>query len=178
MPAPRRRRSRSPRQRLPLDGRVLLVEDEPIVSGYMQDLLRSWGLEVVLEPDPLAAARRLADPEHTFALLLTDQTMPGMTGLALARHATRERPGLPVVLYTGNASDIVTQELAASGVTALLRKPIDATALRRLLARTAGAARGRRSLSHGRRQPVEASRPLHARGLRGTACMAAAEFRA
>ena len=120
-------------RRLPLHGRVLLVEDEPIVSGYMQDLMRGWGLEVVLEPDPLSAARRLSAPGEFFALLLTDQTMPGMTGLALARHARTHRPQLPVLLYTGDAADISQEELAACGVTSLLRKPIDTAALQPLL---------------------------------------------
>jgi PAS domain S-box-containing protein len=116
-----------------LHGRVLLVEDEPIVSGFMLDLMQSWGLEVVLESNPRAAARRLAAVEEPFALLLTDQTMPGMTGLALARQARRERPRLPVLLYTGNGFDISQQDLADSGVTSLLRKPIDPAALRPLL---------------------------------------------
>jgi PAS domain S-box-containing protein len=116
-----------------LQGRVLLVEDEPIVSGFMTELLAGWGLEVVLEHDPLAAARRLAAADDPFDLLLTDQTMPGMTGLALARQATEQRPDLPVLLYTGNAFDIGEQELAGCGVAALLRKPIDAATLRPLL---------------------------------------------
>ncbi len=117
-----------------LRGRVLLVDDEPSVGCYMQDLLRSWGLDVVLEQDPVAACRRLASTAEDFSLLLTDQTMPGMTGIALARHARLHRAGLPVLLYTGNASDIGEQELEGSGVTALLRKPINARALSSLLA--------------------------------------------
>ena len=117
----------------PLEGRVLVVEDEASVSGFMQDLFTGWGLEVVLEHDPLCAAQRLAAPEETFALLLTDQAMPGMTGLALALHAKQHRPGLPVLLYTGNPIDISQQELADCGVTRLLRKPIDTATLRPLL---------------------------------------------
>jgi PAS domain S-box-containing protein len=117
----------------PLHGRVLLVEDDSIVSDYMVDLLTGWGLEVALEHDPLAAARRLGAGGEEFHLLLTDHTMPGMTGLALSRLATRHRPGLPVLLYTGNASEIGQEELADCGVSALLRKPIDGAALRPLL---------------------------------------------
>ena len=113
-----------------LRGRVLLVEDEPMVSGFMRDLMQHWGLEVVLESDPRAAARLLAATEEPFALMLTDQTMPGADRASLARQAQRQRPGLPVLLYTGNAFDIDEQELADSGVTRLLRKPIDTAALR------------------------------------------------
>ena len=124
----------SPACAAPLRGRVLLVEDEPNVGGFMQELMSGWGLQVVLERDPLRAARRLTAADQPFDLLLTDQTMPGMTGLALARHATHQRPGLPVLLYTGNASDIAEHELAACGVSRQLRKPVESSSLRRLLA--------------------------------------------
>jgi len=45
-----------------------------------------------------------------------------MTGLALSKLAVRQRPGLPVLLYTGNASEIDPQERTASGVSALATK--------------------------------------------------------
>ncbi|MEJ7928568.1 PAS domain S-box protein [Ramlibacter sp. AN1015] len=114
-------------------GRVLLVEDEPMVGDYMQELLEGWGLHVTLERDAFAAERRLTTTAEAFACLLTDQTMPGITGLTLARRALRCRPGLPVVVYTGNAADIGPGELADAGVAALLRKPVDPSALRELL---------------------------------------------
>jgi CheY-like chemotaxis protein len=126
---------------------MLLVEDEASVSGFMQDLFSGWGLEVVLEHDPLSAARRLAAPGEPFSVLLTDQTMPGMTGLALARHAKRQRPGLPVLLYTGNPFDISEQELSDCGVTSLLRKPIDTVMLRPLLGELLAHAAARASTS-------------------------------
>jgi len=113
-----------------LHGRVLLVEDEPMVGAFMVDLLTAWGLEVVLERDPVAAAARLQAQGQPFDIMLTDQTMPRMTGLELARLAARHRPGLPTLLYTGNASEIAQEQLAECGVSALLRKPIDSAALR------------------------------------------------
>lgn len=125
-----------------LQGRVLLVEDEAIVSEYMVDLLTGWGLEVVLERDPLAAAGRLETREEPFDLLLTDHTMPGLTGLALAKHARRHRPGLPTLVYTGNASEIAAEELADCGVSGLLRKPIEGATLRLLLRDLLASARG------------------------------------
>ena len=123
-----------------LQGRVLLVEDAAIVSDYMLELLGAWGLTVVLEHDQLAAARRIASPDEVLDLLLTDQTMPGMTGLALSKLARQHRPALPVLLYTGNASEIGEEELAGNGVSVLLRKPIDGATLRRAVAELLGQA--------------------------------------
>jgi CheY-like chemotaxis protein len=128
----------------PLEGRVLLVEDESIVSDYMVDLMTGWGLNVVLERDPLAAAKRLASNDEAFDVLMTDQTMPGMTGLALSRHAIQHRPALPVLLYTGNASQIGQKELDDCGVSVLLRKPIDGATLRPLLGELLAKKRGSR----------------------------------
>ena len=116
-----------------LQGRILLVEDEPLVAGFMQELLAGWGLEVTLETDPRDAETRLAGRGDAFDVMLTDLTMPGMTGLALSQRAGALRPGLPVFLYTGNASVITPAELERSGVRALVRKPVDAPALRTLL---------------------------------------------
>jgi CheY-like chemotaxis protein len=116
-----------------LHGRVLLVEDEAMVGDYMVDLMTGWGLEVVLDRDPVDAAARLEHGGQAFDLMVTDQTMPRMTGLELARHARQCRPGLPTLVYTGNAVEIPPEQLADCGVRALLRKPIDAGTLLPLL---------------------------------------------
>ena len=93
----------------------------------------SWGLRVRLQREPQTAADWLAEPAHETDLLVTDQTMPHMTGLQLAARARALRPTLPVVLVSGNAGGFDPQELARCGVHALLRKPIDAERLRTVL---------------------------------------------
>jgi PAS domain S-box-containing protein len=118
-----------------LAGRVLLVEDEIMVGDFMSELLQGWGLQVVLMRSALAARIWLDEASNALDLLITDQTMPQLTGLALARHASTLRPGLPVLLYTGRADSIEPAELQAHGVRALLRKPVDAEALRTILRR-------------------------------------------
>jgi PAS domain S-box-containing protein len=109
---------------------VLLVEDDPAVGDYLQEQLANWGLRITLLRDPVAALRWLVDPPVEPSLLLTDLTMPGMTGLQLAREARRLRPELPVLLVTGNATDFGSDELSASGVTLALKKPVDPGVLR------------------------------------------------
>jgi PAS domain S-box-containing protein len=116
-----------------LKGRVLLVEDEAIVGAFMSELLAGWGLEVDLCTDPREAARRLAERPAAIDVLLTDQAMPGMTGLALAQRAAELRPGLPVLLYTGFGEGLDEADLTRSGVRALLRKPVDRETLRSAL---------------------------------------------
>jgi len=123
-----------------LSGRVLLVEDEAMVGAFMSELLVGWGLQVTLHADPVAAERLLADPAAPIDLVLTDQTMPGMTGLALAQRARQLRPGLPVLLYTGFGEGLDDTEVMRAGVRAVLRKPVDRTELRSALAAALAAA--------------------------------------
>jgi CheY-like chemotaxis protein len=65
--------------------------------------------------------------------VLTDYTMPRVTGLELARQIRGIRPGTPVVLYTGYGEDIAEAELAVAGVRALARKPVEPAELFALL---------------------------------------------
>jgi DNA-binding NtrC family response regulator len=70
--------------------------------------------------------------------VITDQTMPQLAGLDLARAASAARPGLAVLLYTGHTDAVDAAGLHEHGVRALLRKPVDAIELRALLQRCLG----------------------------------------
>lgn len=114
--------------------RVLLVDDEPTVARAISRLLGSLGHQVVVETDPHSAIERLREAPHAFDVLFTDQTMPAMTGDALARAAMAIRPELPVVLCTGYSEHYLLEDATRDGVRAFLAKPIDRDALRALLA--------------------------------------------
>ncbi len=114
--------------RVVLGGRVAVVDDEVSVARFMDDLLGHWGLAVTT----FASARDALDTVATgdaFDLVITDQTMPGMTGLELAREVRKARPGLPVVVYTGFRDGIASADVESAGVTALVRKPIEPSEL-------------------------------------------------
>ena len=90
---------------------------------------------MVLQRDPLQALAWLEHSEQALDLLITDQTMPQLSGLQLAQRAGSLRPGLPVLLYTGNAEGIDAEEAQRHGVCGVLRKPVDAEALQALMQR-------------------------------------------
>ena len=76
----------------PALGKVLVVDDEMMVGAFMGEMLESWGLEVMLNPDPVEAKHLFARDRNRFDLVVTDYTMPKGTGLELARHS-RHAPG-------------------------------------------------------------------------------------
>ena len=113
------------RARARLAGRVLVVDDEQAIRDFMADLLGGWGLEVAVLPDGGAARDAIVADPRRFDMVITDQTMPQLTGIALAREIARLRPGLPVILYTGYAEDLSPEELRDAGILTLVRKPIE-----------------------------------------------------
>jgi len=128
---PAARAARAARARL--SGRVLVAEDEASIRELLEDLLGGWGLEVVAQPDGAAARDAFAEDPQGFDLVITDQTMPKLTGLQLAKLVTRMRPGIPVILCTGYGEDLKPRELQAAGVRTLARKPVEPEQLRELV---------------------------------------------
>jgi CheY-like chemotaxis protein len=107
----------------------------------MGDLLSNWGLQVtVIDSAQEARDIFLRDPA-AFDLVLTDQTMPKLTGLELATAVLAVRPDVPVILYTGYSENISSEQVARAGVCAVVKKPIDPPALLAVLRKhLAGAA--------------------------------------
>jgi len=109
--------------------RILLVDDEELLTKLGHKMLGKLGYEVVVTTQPLVALEMVrADPSH-FALVITDQTMPGMTGLALASQLLKIRPGLPILLMTGFSLIVTPENVRAAGIRQLLLKPASLHAL-------------------------------------------------
>ena len=119
-------------------GRVLVADDESSVLGFMRELLSNWGLEVSVAQDGTAAQELLVRDPAYFDLLITDQTMPGLTGIELAAAAHALRPDLPVILYSGNPQEIDTQR-ERLGLRHVLHKPVEPGELCAALAQCLGA---------------------------------------
>ncbi|MCU0804830.1 MAG: PAS domain S-box protein [Burkholderiales bacterium] len=131
--APEAASSEPPRARQSLHGRVLVVDDEASVAAFMQELLAGWGLETTAATDASDALERLRSRPGGFDLVVTDLTMPGMTGIQLARAIAAIDPALPVILSTGYSDGVSEDALRGANIRALLRKPIETAALRSLV---------------------------------------------
>ena len=120
--------------------RILLVDDEPLVRIAHRRVLQSLGYTVIEAEDGLEALEKLRTSPGAFDLVLTDQSMPRLSGADLARALLAEQPTANVVLCTGYSDVVDEGEARALGVRALLTKPVDravlATALRAALDRS------------------------------------------
>jgi CheY-like chemotaxis protein len=120
---------------------VLVVDDETTVGEFMRELLETWGLQAACVSGGAAALDLVAATPDRFDAVITDQSMPRMTGLQLAQALHAVRPGLPVILYTGYAEGLARSELEGAGIRAVLRKPVEPGALEAALGAVLGAAR-------------------------------------
>ena len=116
-----------------LRGRVLIVDDEPSVAEFMRELLDSWGLEASVAGEPEAALEMVQVSAEAYDLVITDQTMPRMSGLQLAEEIARMSAAPPVVLYTGYADTVDPAQLSAAGVKGLVHKPLEPGELRTVI---------------------------------------------
>ncbi|HIJ89509.1 MAG: PAS domain S-box protein [Desulfobulbaceae bacterium] len=106
-------------------GRVLFVDDVKFNVELGKHILKRVGCEVFAFTDSREALDHFcADPEK-FDLVITDQTMPFITGFELAKKMLAIRPNLPIIMVTGH-SEIVNEEMAkAAGIRKFLMKPMD-----------------------------------------------------
>jgi PAS domain S-box-containing protein len=109
--------------------KILLVDDELIFIEVGRIALAGLGYEVEAVMQPAAALELVRANPARFALVITDQAMPGMTGLQLAAELRKIRPDLPIVLTTGYSLALTMERLHAAGVAQLLLKPTTARSL-------------------------------------------------
>ena len=126
-----------------LEGTVLVVDDEVAVGEFMRELLETRGLTATFVPGPQAALELVTTAPGRFDVVITDQSMPRMTGVQLAQALQALRADLPVILYSGYGEGLDQPALKAAGIRTVLRKPVDPHALEAALATVLAASRER-----------------------------------
>jgi len=103
--------------------RILFVDDEASLVRLAQRLLERAGYEVEACVEAQDALNRFRSDPHRFDVVLTDLSMPGLSGLDFAREVLRLRPGMATLLCSGNLSEGEVAEALAMGISAVLPKP-------------------------------------------------------
>ncbi|MFZ2808047.1 MAG: response regulator [Desulfosalsimonadaceae bacterium] len=103
--------------------RILLVDDEEILVSALSLLLSMFGYQLTTETDSRKALRRFETNPDAFDIVITDQTMPGMTGKELAGKILAIRPGIPIILCTGYSDQVNKEEAFAAGINDFIMKP-------------------------------------------------------
>ncbi|HWA74138.1 MAG TPA: PAS domain S-box protein [Polyangiaceae bacterium] len=109
--------------------RVLFIDDEPALCVTAQKLLERLNYKVHTETSAVDALALFRKEPARFDLVLTDLTMPLMTGVDVAREVLRVRPDLPVLVATGFNASWSRETVRALGVRDLVLKPLSAAAL-------------------------------------------------
>ncbi len=105
--------------------RILVVDDEISIINLNKTVLERQGYTVVTVQDSLEALEIFNAAPDDFDLIITDQTMPNMSGSALASKILAVRPSLPIILCTGYSSSINEDEALALGISKYVNKPVE-----------------------------------------------------
>ena len=105
-------------------GRILLVDDEEALVFVGQIMLEQLGYEVVPSTSSIEALEAFRAMPQRFDLVITDQTMPNMTGEEFVQKLQRIRPDIPIILCTGFSHVMNAAKAQAMGIDAFLMKPV------------------------------------------------------
>lgn len=114
----------SPADNLYGEEHILLVDDESMLVEILERALRRLGYEVSSFTNSQEALNFFMSYPNTIDLLVTDMTMPGMTGLVMFKEMRKIRPELQVILCTGYSDAIDEDTAKHEGINAFLRKPV------------------------------------------------------
>jgi PAS domain S-box-containing protein len=103
---------------------IMVVDDEPALVALAEETLADLGYEPVGFKSSVAALTAFRTAPQRFDAVITDETMPDLTGIELAEDVRRLRPDIPIVLMSGYAGTQLIKRATTLGVTEILRKPL------------------------------------------------------
>ncbi|HQI01156.1 MAG TPA: PocR ligand-binding domain-containing protein [Deltaproteobacteria bacterium] len=109
---------------------ILLIDDEEAVVATLERALKRMGYDVRAFMSPREALDLFCENPEAFDLVISDMTMPRMTGVELGKRIMETRPGIPVILCTGFSDLIDEQGAKDMGFSGLLAKPSGTCELR------------------------------------------------
>jgi signal transduction histidine kinase/CheY-like chemotaxis protein len=103
---------------------ILVVDDEDLLIEMSKQRLERLGYTIVGSTSSVEALEAFRDEPNKFDLVVTDYTMPHMTGLELARELLRIRPDLSIIMCSGLNEPVPTEKIREAGIQEFFVKPI------------------------------------------------------
>jgi DNA-binding NtrC family response regulator len=103
---------------------ILFVDDEPEITFMGKKMLENLGYKVTISSDSVSALEEFKANPGSFALLVTDQNMPNITGTDLASRMMEIKPGLKVIIITGYSDNLSDEVLYERGISEVILKPM------------------------------------------------------
>ena len=113
--------------------RVLFIDDESTLAEMAETMLTRLGYAVTIQTSSLEALQTFVNNPDDFDLVITDHTMPGMTGMDLARRMLQIRPQLPIILCTGYSSQISEEKALLAGIKGFALKPLTKSEIAKMI---------------------------------------------
>ena len=104
--------------------RILLVDDEEQIVSMQRQMLENMGYKVTTRTSSVEALKEFKKQPQIYDLVITDMTMPHMTGDELAQKLLDVKPGIPVILCTGFNEDITEEKALEMGIQKFIMKPV------------------------------------------------------
>jgi CheY-like chemotaxis protein len=105
-------------------GSILFVDDEPAIMDIGMEMLQRLGYKVTARSSSTEALEAFRSQPDRFDMIITDQTMPHMTGVELTREVLSIRPGIPIVICTGFSESVSPERAKDLGVREVVMKPM------------------------------------------------------
>jgi CheY-like chemotaxis protein len=102
---------------------ILFIDDEEALANWGKSALQRLGYHVIVSNDSLEALKIFTDQQDFFDIVITDQTMPKLTGYDLAKQILKINSDIPIILCTGYSSILSEEKALSLGIKAFLYKP-------------------------------------------------------
>ncbi len=117
-------------------GKILVIDDDPVLVKLVSEMLEILGYESVSCTSSADGFSTFRNAPADFGLIITDMSMPGMTGDILAQNITSIRKNIPIILCTGFNENISEEEAKEKGITEIILKPVNMKTLSDVILKT------------------------------------------
>ncbi len=121
----------------PMEGTILIVDDEEVVRTVLSKLIRSLGFEVLKASDGMQAVEVFGENKDKIKLVLMDMTMPRMSGVDAFTRMQEIDPEVRVIIISGHSAESTSSEMMKLGIRKVLQKPVRLSILSEAIRETA-----------------------------------------